>query len=292
MHDKKNAFSTKGVFIFCKKSGILYGIMTVYIEYAFFQNLLLDGVLLWLSYQAIKMPVPWRRLCLSAFLGAAFAVLYPLLRLPAVLGLTLKISAGALLCLLANGKQKRKQSILFTASFFSLSFLFGGALEMFALGEFPYDKAVTPIGFACLACLSLRLFRRLYKKATILRRVYDCVIAYEEKSIAVKGFVDSGNMATKKGAPVCFVSPEIVYELWGEACLLLDKERGHVCDEICITTVAGRKNTPIYRGSLLIKDGTKMRKIKEVYFAPSVHMISREYEVILHSSMFEEGEEI
>ena len=56
--------------------------------------------------------------------------------------------------------------------------------------------------------------------------------------------------------------------------------------------MTGKKNTPIYRGRLQIKDGEKMREIKEVYFAPGVNMISREYEIILHSRIFDEGEEV
>ena len=37
------------------------------------------------------------------------------------------------------------------------------------------------------------------------------------KNIKVKGFYDSGNSAEKNGLPVCFVRPDICYDLWGES---------------------------------------------------------------------------
>ena len=95
--DKKNAFSTKGVFIFLSALFIIELRMTVYIEYAFLQNFFLDGALVWLSLKGSKTPVKGRRIALSALVGGVFAVLYPLLGLTKWLGLTLKISVGVLL---------------------------------------------------------------------------------------------------------------------------------------------------------------------------------------------------
>ena len=269
--------------------------MAVYIEYAFLQNLLLDGVLLWLSCKGTKTPFRWGRCAFACVFGAAFAVVYPLLRLPDFLGTALKISSGLFLCLLACGGGEGKvpfgRYAFFTASFFSLSFLFGGALNAVAQG-LPTNlmrTVITPLGFLALSLFCLQLFKKLYKKRTIWRYIYECEIASEGKTARALGFYDSGNTATKKGIPVCFVSPELIFQLWGDKLLLEGKEAGQVCDEMCITTLSGKKKILLYKGSLTIKEG-KTRRIKEVYFAPSANILSREYTMILHSRIFNEGE--
>ena len=272
--------------------------MTVYIEYAFLQNLLLDGVLLWLSYKGTKTPFGWGRYAFATLFGALFAVVYPLLRLPDFLGLLLKISSGCLLCLLAVGKVKSGKEwgryTLFTAIFFSLSFLFGGALNIISQGLSinVMRGIVTPLGFVGLSILCIYIFRRLYKKKKIWRFIYECELRNGKKSITALGFFDSGNSATKKGRPICFVSPEIVYTLWGEEILLKGEEEGQVCDEMCIATVSGERKIRLYKGALTVKTDKKSIKLKEVYFSPSANILSREYSMLLHSRIFDEGEEI
>ena len=271
--------------------------MTVYIEYAILQNFLLDVVLLWLSCKGTKTPFRQGRWTIACLFGAMFAVVYPLLRLPAFLGTVLKISAGLLLCLLAFGRVKGKKEwgryALFSTSFFSLSFLFGGALNSIAQGVSisAMRTAVTPLGFLTLSIFCSYLLKKLYKKRTVWQYVYECEIASGDKSAQARGFFDSGNTATKKGIPVCFVSPEIIFNLWGDTMLLQGEEVGQVCDEMCISTVSGEKKIRLYKGSLTIKE-KPIRRIKEVYFAPSVNILSKEYTMLLHSRIFDKGEEV
>ena len=271
--------------------------MTVYIEYAFLQNFFLDGVLIWLSSKGMKRKIKRKNLLISSLFGAIFAVVYPLLRLTSILGVLLKLSAGLLLCMLAFGKMQGekewKDYLLFTSLFFALSFLFGGALNGVTQGGAIRNlkTVITPLAFVFFSFTCLRCFAKLYKKRAVLRCVYDCVITNGEKSFQSQGFLDSGNAATKKGFPVCFVSPEVIYELWGEE-MILGKGGGQVCDEMSITTMSGERKILLYKGGLEIMANGKRRVIQEVYFAPSANMISREYTMILHSRIFDEGEEI
>ena len=62
---------------------------------------------------------------------------------------------------------------------------------------------------------------------------------------------------------------------------------GQVCDEMQIQTVSGIKSIPLYLGEIEVK-GIKDRVKKQVYFAPSKHIISREYSLLLPSSIFDE----
>jgi len=256
--------------------------MTVYIEYAFLENFLFDGALLALALYAAKAPFSWARLLLSAFLGAVFALVFPLLRLPNFLLYALKIAVGFLLPLLAYGRITTKKEwgrYAFTAvCFLSITFFIGGALSALFAELFPTVPTLAAVvGFSVLAAAALFLVREFRKKRELNAFLYDCQIEHGDKSFWVRGFLDSGNTATKNSIPVCFLSPEYVYELFGEEIL---KGGGQVCDEICITTLGGEKKLPLYKGVLTVKGKEKT----QVYFAPAVNMISREYELLLNGS--------
>ncbi len=263
--------------------------MTVYIEYAFLENFLLDGVLLWLSLRASRTPFSFLRLFFAATVGGVFAVLFPLVKLPSSFSLLLKIAVGLFMCMLLHKRLRTKKDwgryALNAVLFFTLTFAFGGAL---------YGNGVSypwiAVGFLSLSVVALILVEKLYKRKAIYQNVYDCRISIQGKSLRAQGFLDSGNLATKNGIPVCFLSTDALYDLYGQA--LLENERGEqVCDEIQIDTMSGRKTLPLYKGTLWIKNGKASRE-KEVYFAPSTNMITREYKVLLHSRILEEGEEV
>lgn len=267
--------------------------MTVYIEYAFLQNFFLDGTLVWLSLKGSKTPVRGGKLVLSALLGGVFAVVYPLLSLKEWTGALLKISVGVLLCMLAYGRLKNKREwgrfCVCAALFFALSFAFGGAI--YSLTQYFSQEwiksLITPISFMLLSVAVIWLFKKLYQKRALWQHIYKCRITCEENSIFALGFLDSGNMATKNGVPVCFLSPERAYELWGEKWLREDEDRGQVCDEMQINTVAGTKTLRLRQGDMQIWIGKERKRIDKVYFAVSANMIGKEYSIILYSRILE-----
>lgn len=266
--------------------------MTVYIEYAFLENFLIDGVLLFLALKALKMPIGWLRLSIAAIVGAVFAVIFPLLSLSKLLGLSLKIAVGLFLPLIAVGGIKNKKEwgryALIAIFFFGMTFLFGGALlggmENFALATLPWWVVV--IFFALATPILLILIGKLYKRRSIQRQIYPCTLFLGEKVVKIQGFLDSGNVATKNGLPVCFLSTEIFYDLLGDFLLMGSKDGGQMCDEMKISTMAGEKMICLYKGYIMIKDREK--KKREVYFAQSKNMIGREYKVIFGADLGDE----
>ena len=260
--------------------------MTVYIEYAFIENFLLDGVLLWLALKGTKLPARPFRILLSAGVGGAFAVGFPLLALPKILGIALKISVGVLLCLLACPKEGKKNFFLFTATFFALSCLFGGVLLPLLYGV-ENAEVWTPLGFVLLSRPVLFFIKKLYARRRTAQRLYACVVKNGGRSVSALGFHDSGNTAKHKGIPVCFLAVDTLYELFEEG-ILFGEERGQVCDEMAICTVYGEKRVRLYKGSLEITTDTGKREIKEVYFSPSANIVAKEYKILLHGSIGEE----
>ena len=258
--------------------------MVVYIEYALAENFMIDGTLLCLSLYVSKNKILWKRLLLSALVGSVFAVTFPVFALQKWLDYTLKALCAVGMCLIAYGRLKPKPRfknfVLFTGLFFAFSFAFAGMLiafcNSFAFNGESYTLARAPIvltvccGVAFVA-LAVALARKLYKKRAIERLLYDCVIEKGGKKVAVKGFFDSGNCAEKNGLPVCFLSPDIVYDLCGDGVWEHN-------DEIAISTVSGVKTMRVFLAVICV-NGKRQR----AYFAPAVHMISREYKLLLNA---------
>ena len=267
--------------------------MTVYIEYAFLENFLLDGMLLYLSFRGTKVNFKWKKLCFSAVFGAVFAIIFPLLSLPFFGAYLLKFAVGFLLCILVFPRIKNKNDLgkyaLTCALFFFLSFSFAGAVfavyDGFSAVGNGYQIERAPFTLVLVSAVSFLIFvinlvKKLYKKRAVFRHIYDCAILFGQRRISILGFLDSGNLASANGSPVCFLSPEIVFELWESE---LFSPRG----EITIQTLGGEKTLPLFTGDLEIKKSTGIFKRKGVYFAPSAHMVSREYKMLLQANIFD-----
>lgn len=267
--------------------------MVVYVEYALAENFLLDGMLLYLALRAAKRKIRKKRLFFAAALGAAFAVAFPLLPMPEFLAYLLKFAFGGLLCLVANGRGRYAATCVF---FFGFSFVFAGALfallngfEVSGTKSGSYELARAPATFtlcggAAFAVFALDLVKKLYRKRAVEKFTYDCEIRANGKTAFAAGFWDSGNTAAKHGTPVCFVSPDIAYDLWES--LALDGEK-IVCEELAVTTMSGVKTVRLFKGTLIVKREDKTAE-KEVYFSPSANILSRGYKLLLHSRIFEE----
>ena len=212
--------------------------MTVYIEYVFLQNALLDGVILYVSLLATRQTFRKRDIFLSACLGGMFAVLYPLLILPVGVAEVLKWTFGALLCLLAvkriKTKTDKKKYLLTCGLFYLCTFFIGGGV----LAVLPGESNVVIISLAALGfALALRMvIQKLYQKKQIHNFIYPCTLYQKGKSVQTAGFLDSGNTAQKNGLSVCFVAPDIFYELFKER---IFEDRGQVQDEIRIKSLTG-----------------------------------------------------
>ena len=266
--------------------------MEIYIEYAFLENFLFDGVLLTLALTAAQVKRRTGKILLSALLGAVFAIVFPLLRLSKPLGTLLKILVGFLLVMLAFERLKTEKEwgryALSAILFFAFSFGFGGSLlgvySGFSQGDenlFSTERVPSLFvffAFALLTGLSLWLIKRLYARRKSQQSVVLCRISSGGKRLETNGFADSGNLAEKNGLPVCFLAPDTAYELLGEK--LLDGTD----EKMKISTMAGERTVSLFLGAVEIKGEAGK---KQVYFAPSANMIGREYKVLLHAGIGE-----
>ena len=267
--------------------------MEIYVEYAFLENFLFDGVLLWLAFYAARVKVKKRKLALSAACGGGFALLFPLLRLGGILALVCKLSMGALLCIipfhrLSTAREWRKY-LFVSALFFGVSFAFGGSL-LGIYSQFSFTgKPVVPayavlLGFAILVLFFVWLVKKIYAQRAVFSRVVPCVLYNGENKAQADGFLDSGNLAMKNGVPVCFLSPDLIYDLFETK---NQKGEGQVCDEMSIHTLAGEKKVRLYLAEIEVKG-----ERKKAYFAPMGNMIGREYKILLNGRLMGETYEV
>lgn len=277
--------------------------MVVYIEYVLLENFMLDGTLLYLACHAAKVKASWKKLLVSALLGALFALLFPLLYLPPFLEVWVKFFFGFVLCLIVFLPIKRQKDwgrYAFTCCFFFLfAFGLGGAIfalySAFSYTQNGYLTATTPITtVVCFTVVFVFIVRSLvkkwYQKRAIFKHIYNCAIAYKQRRVAVLGFYDSGNFASKHSTPVCFITPDIAYDLQSaEIFTETEKAQGQVCDEIVVASVGGEKTLPLFKADLEISTNSGVLRKTDVYFAVSPHIISREYKLLLHTSIFDEN---
>ncbi len=262
--------------------------MTVYIEYALIENFLYDYVLLRLAFFAVREKTKWYKVAFSALFGAVFALVCPFIVLSSVLFLALKIGVGLLLCMICFGRLKTKKEwgrYAFTVlCFFFLTFGYGGAIQSFS-GEKEIPPQAVFIGFTALSFSVVLLIQKIYQKRDLHAFIYPCTLVFGQNSARVSGYYDSGNKATKNGVPICFVSPEILYGLFGEELL---EGGGTVRDETEIVTVSGVKKVPVFKGEIAVETSRGKIEKNAVYFSPSTNMISREYKVLLHAAILGE----
>lgn len=271
--------------------------MVVYVEYAFLENLLFDFTLLCMSSLLCRRKILWWKTLISACVGGVFAVIYPLILLPQILLIFLKISVGFLLCFIAFPRIKSKKDLpmyaLNTAIFFFLTFLYGGALIALFSQIFPQKTPIflVVIGFAALSIFTIMLARAIYRKRQVFRYVYHCEILYKQRKFAVLGYLDSGNLASKNGVPVCFLSPDVFYDVFGLEILggteqEKTKRGGQVCDEMEILTMSGRKRVQLFKADVQVKISQNKKIQTQAYFCPSNNMINREYKLLLNANIF------
>lgn len=261
--------------------------MIVYIEDAFLQNFLLDTVLLHLAFFAARQTYKKKNLFFAAALGAVFAILFPLLTLPFWAAWLLKFSFAALMCLIPFGSIKRKKDVgryaFICLLFYVCTFVLGGAL----LGIFQTNTniwVVTGIALGFAVVLAL-LIKKIYQKRALHRFIYACIITYKQKSMRVLGYLDSGNLACKNAIPVCFVSPDVFYGLFGDE--ILYKQAGQVCDEIVFQTLSGEKRSVAVQAEISMEISGKTTPKKQAYFALSTNMLNREYAALLNGALLE-----
>lgn len=260
--------------------------MVVYVEIAFLENFLIDAALLWLALFSAKGKIRVWRIVFSSTVGAFFAVLFPLFIYPKGVEYPLKFSVGFLLVYIAIFEKGIGRYAITAGLFFLFSFCLAGGVialtDFFAMKKARVSVgAVLAVGVLLFLCI-LSLVRRLYKKRLLHAFVYPCRVVCGDKEIFANGFLDSGNRVNEKGKPVCFITPDLAYDLIGTASIRTERT---------VLTVAGIKKIKIFQADKIeIYYGETAHKIENIYLSPSTQIVGREYKILLGAGVLESME--
>ncbi len=259
--------------------------MTVYIEIAFAENFLVDGLLLYLALRCVRAQVRPLRLVLAAAIGGGEALLFPLISLPVPLLYLVKFMGGAILALIA-AKGGFRVGFFVACAFFALTFVLGGMLVAvysffgvsYAEGE-GYLVSGAPValvlaGGGILLIAVTKATRAFYRHRQRKRDLLPCSMTVGQQTVRWTGLADSGNRLSFRGKPVCVVSALGALALF----------RGlPPVGRLRISTVNGSRVSPVFVCDKLELEG----KINEKVYFTVGDVNSKEYSVILHTSLEE-----
>ena len=192
--------------------------MTVYIEYVLIDNFVIDFLLFKTSFLIVGKTLPRGRVILCAFVGAIFALLYPLITDNLIIISIVKVLFGLFLTFIAAKFNSVKEYVAFTAVFLGLTFFTGGvimgAFSLFGLNaysEFSVALMALPVYLTIKAIM--RLIRFFYRQKDLSHLVVKTEIVCGEKSVVLRGFFDTGNALYDGLSPVIVATKSAVISL-------------------------------------------------------------------------------
>lgn len=264
--------------------------MELYIEYVIIDNLVVNMLILLCTKATLKIKTKFYRVFLSSLVGTVFAVLTPLLNIPSVLLLFMKIGLGALMILIFSSFKTVKSFLFCYVSFFAFTLLLGGAciatlllfgtsIEKLASGG--YD-IIVPLGVILLivslyVCIIIEIARFVTSKRSIEPFIREVELVVAKKHLRFNAFIDSGNklIDKKTGLPVIILSVKILEKYFSKTEL-----------EDLLLNFGKSKKSP-FNGVHVISYGTISGEAKKmvVFEADSICIKSQTKEYITNNFM-------
>lgn len=180
--------------------------MKVYIEYILIDNFVLDYLILLITGKVLRLNYKKYRLIVASIIGSVASILSTIIPEHFLLVITYKFVLGIILVLIAFRIERFRRFIGIYLSFICFTFLMGGLswtmvmmfnLSTTNLGITGYDSVV-PLGVilaGCAICTKLifRLCLFIYQKRDCEQFLADIEVFVNNKSVKIKGFIDSGN---------------------------------------------------------------------------------------------------
>lgn len=208
----------------------------VYIELVFLDNFTVDFLILLFAALLTRSKRRWTRLIISACAGGVYAcAVFPGNGFG--VSVVTKIAVGLIMCLIAYYDKYERAFFKNTCAFFITAFVFAGSVcaVSYSFGQSVASGLVLKpaardilLGLGAAAALA-GAFGRI--RAKVLRREKyseDLILKYKEKRVAVKAFIDTGNMLTEpiSGLDVVLVTKNIGESLFGKEDIFADKDMG------------------------------------------------------------------
>ena len=277
--------------------------MEVYIEYAIIDNLVMNAILLHLSFYINQLKYKKWQLILSNILGTICSILIPLFIIPNALLLAIKIALAMSMIFVATGKIKIKKYILILLTFLTLTFLLGGlcfgVIEILGLkvdgggvllfNDFSFPMSILIVVIACYVWVIKLLVHTIKNRLSISSSFVDVDVRKDNVCVHLLGYIDTGNFACdKNGNSLIFISPRMFHRLFPK----IDITK-FVLQKIGQDDIAGSYYTKINDvtknnitlvvpiDNIEVNVGNKNKSTKNVFVAVSQNNFGGEFDILL-----------
>jgi len=260
--------------------------MQVYIEYVLIDNLVIDYFLLKATHAITASPTSKLRLILSAIFGAVVALSYPLVYTIPFISVLIKVLSGLTMVIISVKAKTFRTYYINALVFFCLTFLTGGAIiGVFTLFNLDYSSEISIALMVLPAYLIIKgattIIKHVYRQKDIRCYTYDVEIAVKERTVRLKGFVDTGNGLYDGDRAVVVVNKSTATKILGNF-------SGISLKRITVKTVAGEKQNLAFEiDGIKIYIGDKVNINNRVTVCVTSTEIGDGYDVILHPALME-----
>lgn len=201
--------------------------MTIYIDIVFFENLIMNSIILIATGIILKQKLNWIRILLASSLGAIYSILSYISELKIYSNLILKIILSILIIYIAYNPQTIKKLWKTILIFYLTSFVFGGAAFAFIyivkpqeilmknglfLGTYPLKTVILAAVIAFI--LLLAAFTIVKNKISKKDMFCDVEVELNAKTVETKAMIDTGNLLKEPitNTPVIVMEHTLLYE--------------------------------------------------------------------------------
>ena len=222
--------------------------MTIYIDVVFFENLIMNTIILIATGIILKQKMKWLRILLAGTLGAIYSIMTYISELQIYSNIILKIILSIIITYIAYNPQTVKQLWKTILIFYLTSFVFGGAAFSLIyivkpqeilmknglfLGTYPLKTVILAaiIAFIILITAFTIVKSKLNKKDMFC----EIKVKLNNKLIETKAMIDTGNLLKEPitNTPVIILEHTLLYDCMPKEILNnLDKILGGDFEEI------------------------------------------------------------
>lgn len=202
--------------------------MEVYIEVVLINNFTFCFLLLWLTQKILRRQCSVLRKILSSMAATVATVLLPLVVLPNLVSLLVKVCIGIIMQLIAFKEKSIKGLLLNFFTFCLATAVLGGLCFGFMyMWTGSFDAALTGAGFpipmwivflilAVFLFILFQIIETIYRKKKTSHFIFPIELCEGENSIRTNAFLDSGNALSDpdSGKPIVVVNFKIFQKLF------------------------------------------------------------------------------
>lgn len=182
--------------------------MYIYVDILFAVNLIMNTLILLLTAWVTRAHYVWWRLIVASFVGSVYAIAGVLPQLGFFYTVPCKFVASLLIVLIAFGPKTIRIQAVLVAIFYLISFVLGGAvvgwlffwesgnnfIGLKELGQYGgISWGMLTGGSLISATMIFLIIRVVLKRMLCQRTLYQAEVIYDNKSVALKAMLDTGN---------------------------------------------------------------------------------------------------